>query len=383
MVSGGTELQTQLEQLVLGSLQPGAVFGVQQGEQLELFAAGFMEREHERPMRPDAIFRISSMSKPIVALALLQLVEDGVVQLDDPVARWLPELAQPNVLLRIDAPLDDIVPAETPITVKHLLSSRMGTGILPMPPDRTPIQREIARLGLPGFGPDNPAQPLDQDEWLEQLGQLPLMAEPGARWFYNTSTYVQGVLVSRIARRPLSEQLAERIFGPLGMSDTGFFVPVGKLGRLTAAYDADLKLIDHPVNSAWSQPPRFEASLLSTAADYAAFVRCLHQRGTHSGGRLLGEELVKLMVSDHLTAEQREGGKAFLDGRGWGYGLSVDARRGADYAFTGEIGWAGGLGTSWTSHLDSDSAVFILGCRAIDHPEVMAAHVDLTKTALG
>ncbi len=375
-------MQEQLEQMVLGPLQPGAVLGLQRGDDLQLFAAGFMEREQLRPMRPDAIFRISSMSKPIIALALLQLVWEGSVQLHDPVSRWLPELGNPKVLTRIDAELDETVPAKTEILVEHLLSSRMGTGILALPASATPIQREIARLKLAGFGPDNPASAIDQDEWLRLLGELPLMAEPGSQWIYNTSTYVQGVLIFRVTGRPLSKQLAERIFDPLGMIDTGFYVPPENLDRLTAAYAGDLTPIDSPPNSAWAQPPKLEASLLSTAADYAAFARMLARRGAGPKGRLLDEELMRRMLSDQLTPSQRKGGAAFLDGRGWGYGVSVDAGRQLNGNWTGEIGWAGGLGSSWTSHLEEDEAIIILGCIGIDNPDVMAAHVELTTIAL-
>src|SRR5690606_1714375 len=123
------DIQTQLERLIEGPLQPGAVVGLMRGDKISLFSAGYMESERQRPMPPDALFRISSMSKPLVALALLQLIEDGLVALHDPVEKWLPELAHPRVLKRIDAPLDETVSAERPITVEHLLSSRFGAGI--------------------------------------------------------------------------------------------------------------------------------------------------------------------------------------------------------------------------------------------------------------
>jgi CubicO group peptidase (beta-lactamase class C family) len=306
-------IQPLLDRLVAGPLQPGAVMAVRRGDDLRLFAAGHMEQERRRPMRPDALFRISSMSKPIIALALLQLIEEGRLALADPVARFLPELAAPRVLVRIDGPIGDTVPAERPITVEDLLSSRMGMGILARPPGSTPIQREIERLGLPGFGPDDPANPMTADSWLAQLGTLPLLAQPGAAWFYNVSTLVQGILVARIAGRPLSAQIAERITAPLGMLDTGFLVPPEALDRLTAAYAADLLETDAPATTHLVRPQRLEASMVSTASDYAAFARMLQDRGAYSGGRLLGEHLVHLMLTDHLTPAQREGGAAFLD----------------------------------------------------------------------
>lgn len=376
-------IQTQLQRLVEEPLWPGAVVGLLRDNRISLFSAGHMESARLRPMPTDALFRISSMSKPLVALALLQLIEDGLVGLHDPVASWLPELAHPRVLQRIDGPLDETVPAETPITVEQLLSSRFGAGILAMPPGATPIQREIAKLGLLGFGPDDPANPMTSDEWIGHIGALPLLAQPGHSWFYNVSTLVQGILVARVTGKSLSEQIAERITIPLGMVDTGFLVPEEKRDRLTASYTGDMALTDESRSSAWLRKQQFEVSMVSTAADYLAFARMLGNDGEGPNGRLIGRESLRWMLSDHLTPDQRDAGTAFLDGRGWGYGVSVDANRQVTAELTGEIGWAGGLGTSWTSDLGQNSAIVVLGCRAIDHPDVYAAHVDLTRQALG
>lgn len=382
-MSSDVDLHTPLQRLVAGPLQPGAVVGVLRDGAVRLFSAGHMESEGLRPMPTDALFRISSMGKPLIALALLQLIEDGRVGLDEPVAKWLPELAHPTVLKRVDAPLDETMPASAPITVEHLLSSRLGTGILAMPPGATPIQREIAGLDLPGFGPDDPANPMTPDEWLGHIGALPLLAQPGASWFYNIATLVQGILVSRIAGKPLSAQIAERITIPLGMVDTGFVVPPQDRDRLTAAYRADMSPSDQPKSSAWLNRQQFEVSMVSTASDYLAFAKMLGNDGLGPKGRLIGQQYLRWMLSDHLTQSQREAAAPFLDGRGWGYGLSVDANRQVNADLAGEVGWAGGLGTSWTSQLGSNSAIVILGCRAIDHPDVYSAHVELTRLALG
>jgi CubicO group peptidase (beta-lactamase class C family) len=377
------DIQARLEHMVHGPLQPGAVVGLLRDDLISLFAAGFMEKESLRPMPTDALFRISSMNKPLVALALLQLIEDGLLGLNDPVANWLPELAYPRVLTRIDAALDDTVPAETPITVEHLLTSCFGAGIPAMPPGATPIQREIERLGIIGFGPDDPANLMGQDEWLCHIGELPLMAQPGASWFYNVAALIQGILVSRVTGQSLSAQIADRITTPLGMADTGFVVPVNKRHRLTSAYTGDLELTDEGSSSAWLQQQHFEVSMVSTAADYLAFAQMLGNGGQGPNGRLIGQRYLHMMLSDHLTPDQREAGATFLDGRGWGFGLSVDADQQITGDLTGEVGWAGGLGSSWTSHLDRTAAIVILGCRAINHPSVYAAHVELTRRALG
>ncbi len=193
------------------------------------------------PMRRDTIFRITSMTKPIVCAAAMILVEECVLRLDDPVAPLLPELAEPRVLTRIDAPLCDTVPAARAITVRDLLTFRLGTGAIFGPPDLYPIQKAIAALGIVGFGPPDQATPHGPDEWLRRLATLPLLHQPGESWMYNIGAMVLGILIARATGRPLEDFLRERIFAPLGMNDTGFSVPRQKLDRLAASYWANQK----------------------------------------------------------------------------------------------------------------------------------------------
>jgi len=366
------------------ALQPGAVIAVLDGG-VSLLATGHVDLEKSAALSPDAVFRIASLTKPITAAALVMLMDEHGVALSDPVARWLPELADPQILISLGGELDQTVPARREITVEDVLTSRMGTGIVPAAPGSTPIQREIERLQIVGFGPPDPSTPMGQDEWIGRLGALPLLAQPGDRWFYSVSSNVQGVLASRLAGAPLSQVLQERIFAPLGMNDTGFHVRSEQASRFTPAYSSDLTLSDDPAHSPWGEPPVFEGGeggLVSTAADYMAFVRMLHAGGDTSKGRMIDEAWIRRMFSDHLTDEQRADAAYFLDGRGWGYGLSVDVDRTAAEAMTGQVGWAGGLGTSWLSNLQDQTAVVVLCARALDDPEVYASHLALHEAAL-
>lgn len=311
------------------------------------------------PMRRDTIFRIASMTKPITAVAALILVEECKLRLDEPVDRLLPELANRRVLKRPDGPLDDTVPANRPITLRDLLTFRMGLGLIFPPPGSTPIQKAVSELDIVGIGPPNPSSPHTPDEWMRRLGTLPLMHQPGERWMYNTGSYVLGVLIARASGRPLETFSRERIFAPLGMKDTSFSVPAAKLDRLPAAYQPDpqtgaLKVADDAGQSSrWSRPPAFPdgaAGLVSTVDDYLAFGQMLLNNGKYGGERILSRLSVEAMTSDQLSAAQKAAPDYFAgDGRGWGFGLSVVTRRDDLSAVPGRYGWDGGYGTSWAS----------------------------------
>jgi CubicO group peptidase (beta-lactamase class C family) len=343
-------------------------------------AHGYSDLQQSEPMRPDSIFRIDSLTKPVIAVALLILLDEQSIALDVPIARWLPELANPRVLVDPMGSLDRTVAAARVITIEDVLTSRMGTGILLAPPGTTPIQREIERLNLVGFGPPAPDSPLSQDEWVKHLGTLPLLGHPGESWFYNVSSLVQGLLVSRISGRSLACFLRERVFLPLEMVDTDFHVNSDNSDRLVPAFTADLTLFDPKTGSAWAVPPAHEGTggLVSTVPDYLKFVEMLHGRRQ----RLIGDDALALMLTDHLTEGQRSAAAAFLDGKGWGFGLSVAAGIARDVALRGRMGWAGGAGTSWVSDLGQDKAVVVFSNRALDAPEVYAGHLALHREML-
>jgi CubicO group peptidase (beta-lactamase class C family) len=264
------------------------------------------------PMRRDTIFRISSLTKPIAAAAAMVLVEDGRLRLDEPVDRLLPELADRRVLKRLDGPLDDTVPANRSITLRDLLSLRMGFGFVLGPPDTYPILAAADEQRL-GMGPPKPATPHEPDEWIRRFAMLPLMHQPGERWMYEMGFAVLGVLISRASEKPLETFLRERIFGPLGMEDTGFHVPTEKLDKLASLYavapgTGALELYDGVGDSQWSQPPAFpdaRGGLVSTADDYLAFGRMMLDGGEYGGERILSRVSVELMTTDHQTPELR------------------------------------------------------------------------------
>ncbi len=288
------------------------------------------------PITRDSIFRISSMTKPIVAVATLQLVEQGALALDEPVDRLLPELVDRRVLTAVDAELDDTVPADRPITVRDLLTFRLGYGMIMADPDTHPILRAMNDLGL-AQGPPGAQTPPAPDEWIRRLGTLPLLHQPGGRWTYNTGSDVLGVLVARAAGAPLAAGLHERVFAPLGMRDTGFHVPAAGLDRLVTAYGAGPVPFDEPATGYWSREPAFPpgaCGLVSTVDDYLAFSEMLRL----GGSGILSPESVAQMTIDQLGPGQSD--PMFLGDGGWGFGVTVDE--------TG-YGWAGGLGTSWST----------------------------------
>jgi CubicO group peptidase (beta-lactamase class C family) len=302
------------------------------------------------PMRRDTLFRIASLTKPIAAAAAMALVEAGVLRLDDPVDRWLPELAGRRVLRAPDAALDDTVPARRPITLRDLLTMRAGIGAIMARPGTLPIQRAMAEAGV-APGPDLLA--LDPDEAMRRFGSLPLAHHPGEGWLYHSGAEILGVLLARAAGRSLGAVLHERILQPLGMEDTAFAVPPPKVARLATAYRGDLAVYDEAAGGRFTRVPRFESAgggLVSTADDLLAFGRMLLGGGTLHGRRVLSRASVELMTMDHTTAAQREGAPFFLgEHRGWGFGMAVQLRRDQLWSTPGRFGWDGGYGTSaWT-----------------------------------
>src|SRR5580765_5365377 len=235
---GVSSLRDLLKTTVESGCVPGAAALVAHGEEVEVAGAGEVE--------PESIVRIASITKPITAAGVMLLVDDGLVELDDPIARWLPELAEPRVVRTPASPIDDVVPAARPITVEDLLTFRAGWGF---PSDFSlPAVVELFQR-LPVFGPKE-----GPDEWLATLARVPMLRQPGEAWLYNTCSDIQGVLVARVSGRPLPEFLAERIFEPLGMVDTGFHVPAGKLDRLPPYRGGASLAVDDRL---WREPPIF------------------------------------------------------------------------------------------------------------------------------
>jgi CubicO group peptidase (beta-lactamase class C family) len=348
--AGLERMREVLNRHVTSGEVPGLVALVARRGEAHVVVAGTTEANGGGvQMRRDAIFRIASITKQIAAAAAMSLVEDCRLRLDDPVDDLLPELADRRVLRRPDGPLGDTVPARRPITLRDLLTFRLGLGLV-FGPGESPIQRAMNEAGLE---PDSP--PVEPDEWMKRIGSLPLVCQPGERFLYHTGSDVLGVLMARVTGQPLEEVLAERVLRPLGMTDTGFHVPAAKLGRLPASYEPDpltgaLVLADGPVQTRWGQPPAFASAgggLVSTADDLLAFYTMMLNKGRYRGERVLSRPSVELMTTDQLTAGQKAENFVFFDGRsGWGLGFHVIIRRETLATVPGRFGWNGGAGTS-------------------------------------
>jgi len=356
---------------------PGVVAAVARGKTVHVATAGSMALGGA-PMRRDTLFRIASITKPMTAATVLSFADHGLLDLEEPAQRLLPELAERKVLRRPDGPLEDTVPAQRPITVRELLTFTWGFGMqgaMFMAAEAWPIFTATVDRELATFGPPQPGSTPDPDTWLARLGELPLLAQPGDRWLYQTGSQVLGVLVSRLAGAPFDEVLRERLLGPLGMDDTGFHA--ADTSRLATAYakrDGRLEVSDAP-DGQWSRPPVFPdggGGLVSSVDDVVAFGRML----LRGGGDVLTPATVAEMTRDQLTPAQRGNvwpGFSFLDERGWGYGVSV--------LEDGSYSWDGGFGTAWSNVPSQDLTVVVLTQRAADDMGMPAVCSDVLAAA--
>ncbi|WP_326950323.1 beta-lactamase family protein [Amycolatopsis sp. NBC_01307] len=340
-------LREILQRHVDAGALPGAVGVVARPGHVEVAAVGAVDVEGSKPMAEDSLFRFASLTKPVTAAAVLALVDDGRLALDDPIGRWLPELADPKVVRTPAGPVDDLVPANRAITVFDVLTSQAGWGFasdfsLPAVQALFPVQldgREVQHFP-------------EADVWLARLADVPLLYQPGESWLYDTCSAIQGVLVARVAGSSLPEFLDERILAPLGMADTGFVVGADRRDRFTSFYKAGpegLALADAP-DGQWSTMPALplgSGGLAGTAGDWLAFGRMLLAEGAAADGKqVLSPESVRLMTTDHTTAAHREIGALFLEGQGWGMGGAVDVAVLDPWNVPGRYGWVGGTGTT-------------------------------------
>ncbi len=343
---------------------PGLVALVNQRGQEHVETIGVTAFGGEVPIRRDTIFRLASTTKPITAVGAMILVEECRVRLDDPVDEWLPELRDRRVLRTVDSPLDDTVPAMRPITLRDLLTFRSGYGEVAFlsglgeggyfsPP--SPIQKALAEARVSLSEWPFPGTP---DEFMQRLGDLPLAHQPGERWLYHTSGEILGVLIARVAGKPLGAFLRERIFEPLGMTDTGFTVPEAKLQRLPTCYGLDmltgkLVVLEEAGAGYAARSPKFESGaggLVSTVDDLLAFGRMMLGDAAHGGERILSRPSIELMTMDHLTPAQKAASPFFENfwaAHGWGLGVGVITARNDLGDIPGRFGWDGAFGTSF------------------------------------
>jgi CubicO group peptidase (beta-lactamase class C family) len=337
---------------------PGLVTVVSRRGETHIEAIGTTVVDGSEPMRRDTIFRIASVTKPIVAAAAMILVEEAVLRLDDPVDPLLPELADRQVLRTLESPLDDTVPADRPITLRDLLTFRLGYGLVFAPPGTYPIQQAMDESGVfPDINAAGIMPSLAPDEFMAGYGRLPLLHQPGEQYLYNSGSDILGVLITRATGMSLGEFLQERLFAPLDMKDTGFSVPADKLDRLATSYFTNpetgtLEVFDGVEDSRWATTPVFESGgggLVSTADDLLAFGEMMLNNGKYGDERILSRPTIELMTTDQITAEQKAASPFFpasWENRGWGFGVAIVTRR-DDLATPGRYGWWGGYGTSW------------------------------------
>lgn len=379
------QLTGSLGEIVDAGGLAGAVAVIWRGGQQLQASVGWLDREAGRPMQPDALFRIASMTKPITSLVALQLWEEGRFALDDAVERWAPELATPRVLRSLDA-LGDTVPAHRPITFLDLLTHRAGLtygGFHPGP---------LGRAHTAALGADIDSA-LEPDDWIAGLGTLPLIDQPGHTLHYGHSTDLLGLLLARITGVSLGQLLHERVFRPLGMDDTGFVVPPDRRDRRAVAYgfDADGALEPRavaPGGATLAERPeemRYESGgqgLWSTAGDYLRFARVFLEGGTVEGVRLLEASTLERMCTNVLSPSQRasaEVGGMHLFARGHGFGLGVAVVLEPEQAAVtlcsgsrGTIGWPGAYGGWWQADPQEGSAAVFLTHNMVERDQLEA-----------
>jgi CubicO group peptidase (beta-lactamase class C family) len=378
-----TGVRDVLERHVDSGFIPGAVAAVTRHGEVHIEAAGTLAFEgagSRTPMAADTICRIASTTKPIVAACAMTLVEDCTLRLDDPVDRFLPELADMRVLADPDGPLEDTVPANRPVTLRDLLTFTLGTGMVAAEPGTNPIADALGALQIDEPTARDNRQLAEQspDEWIRRLGTLPLVYQPGERWMYNTAANVTGVLIARATGMSFGDALRERICEPLGMKDTGFSVTRQNIGRLATVYHGDEVngevVVEDGPDGYWSRPPAFEdggGGLVSTISDYLAFASALLAGGTRHGERVLSRPSVTLMTSDHLTPAQKAVSgftPGYFDDFGWGFGMSVRTRRTHLGPSVGSYGWNGGYGTIWYNDPAEDMTAILMIQRAAGRP---------------
>jgi CubicO group peptidase (beta-lactamase class C family) len=344
------------------------------GDDVQVGTAGRLTRTEATPVARDSIFRISSMTKPIVAVAALLLVEEFALRLEEPVDDLLPELADRRVLLDPLGPVDGATePARRPITVHDVLTFRLGLGMDFAAPFPQPLIEAMDALGI-GTAPPAPQVPPGPDEWMAQLSTLPLLYQPGARWLYHVGADVLGVLVARASGQSLDGFLHDRVFAPLGMRDTAFVAP--DVQRFGSCYTRDpatkAPVLFDPPDGQWATTPKFPSGgggLVSTVDDLHAFGRLLLAGGRLADGtRLLSRASVAAMTTDQLGVAAGAPGPSPDGSGGWGLGVGVLVRSTGLGPGTGAYGWTGGLGSVWANDPAADVVGVLLSTDAFEAP---------------
>ena len=350
-----------------GQLAGAVTVVARRGKVAHFEAYGMMDIEADKPMQKDTIFRIYSMTKPIAAVGVMMLCEEGKLTLDAPASTYLPELSRMQVAQDADANVFTPVETDREMTVQDLMQHTAGLpGAARYMGGNTAVDKLYRKAGLDRLHECN------LQELVKRLGTIPLLYQPGTKWHYSIAADVLGRLIEVTSGQPFDQFLAERIFQPLGMIDTGFYVPAEKIDRLAGMYGpkptGGLQTIDAPAGgtghiskTSFTKKPRFLSAgggLVSTASDFARFCLMLSGKGTLSGKRLMKAESVELMTRNHLPQHLIPLDKKPEDrygGLGFGLGVSVRVQQ-TDWVRAsqiGEYGWIGGTSTEfWISPRD-------------------------------
>jgi CubicO group peptidase (beta-lactamase class C family) len=329
---------------------------------------GFADVERRMPVKDDTIFRIYSMTKPITSIAFMMLFEEGRVALDEPVHKYIPEWKDLGVFQAGTAPAFLTRPPSRPMLIVDLL--RHTSGLTYGFQQRSNVDAAYREMKI---GEVEKAGTLDS--MISDLAKIPLEFSPGEAWNYSVATDVIGYLIGKISGKPFEQFLKERIFDPLGMNDTDFFVPAAKAHRLAACYTAEkgsITLQDDPTTSSFLAPPSLISGgggLCSTAADYLTFCRALLNRGELGGVRLIGPKTLALMTSNHLPGgrdlpamSRSLFSEATYNGIGFGLGFSVTMNPALTLipGSAGEYSWGGAATTSfWIDPAEELIAIFM------------------------
>ena len=361
--------------LIENYIAPGKIAGCQvmvarRGTAAYFKSFGDMDRERARPVQEDTIFRIYSMTKPITSIALMTLYEEGRFQLNDPVHRFLPAWRDHEVWVRGEGADMVTRPPASPMTMRHVLSHTSGLtyGAL-LDADPHPVNGVYQELGVRRSDGET------MTSFAEKLSRVPLRFDPGTQWLYSLATDVCGCLVEVISGQKFEDFLQQRIFEPLGMTDTAFWVPESKINRFAANYqraaDKSLQLIDDPLTSSYLTAPSFPSGgggLVSTTTDYAKFCDMLRLRGSVNGVEIIGSRTLALMIKNHIlnSADLRQTAigsfsETAYEGVGFGLGFATTL----DEISSGTIGagdyyWGGAASTIfWVDPVEDLYAVFM------------------------
>jgi CubicO group peptidase (beta-lactamase class C family) len=390
-INGEDPIATAIGVIVNAAALAGAATLVWRGGKVvQTACVGWRDVKDRLPIERDTLFRIASMTKPITSTVALMLFEEGRFALNDPIARWAPEFSEIRVLRSPTGRLDQTDPAKRPITFEDLLTHRSGLTYGAFHPG------PLARAYKEALGGDIDSV-VAPDDWIARLAALPLIDQPGEAFHYGCSTDLLGLLIARIEDAPLSDVLTRRIFGPLGMKDTGFTVPGEKRSRRAGAYGFDeagclTELRAGPGGSFMPERPEDMTyvsggqGLWSTLDDYLAFAQMFLGVGAVDGVRLLRPETFALMTTNCLTESQRDksevnGWPLFAEGHGFGMGVAVviESEKAAPIPCgggVGAVGWPGGFGGWWRADPRNNSVLIFLSHNMVE-PEQLANGIGL------